>query len=142
MRRFGECNYPSREYADNQAINQPGTYLNLIVLNGVAVLQLDCWSWMADRGLIDSAFDVDTWTAMTLNLEQPLGVSARQFWYTAFQIVRALVSGETINLAGTSDFSIEKWVAQTVLECSVEDVRQREVREGWPHGYTEPNKAD
>lgn len=155
MRHFGACNYPSREFAGDPAIYQPGQYLNLRMLNGVVVLEVDCWTWMHDRGLIEGEFDVDTWEAMTLRFEQHPGIPARKFWREAFQMARGLVNGWSIEFPDVPKFTIEDWVAQVLaqpvvkigpqtdlvdedeiaaaLGCSVEEVRQQAMREGWPY---------
>lgn len=147
MRRFGEGNL------GQPAVYQPGEYIDLTIVDGACVVVVDCWSWMADRGLISDEFDVDAWDELKLILTQAEGVPARQFWTEAFQIARAMVNGLGVEIGGGAAFTIESHVAAVrtrpvikigqpdglvgeaaiaeALGCTIDEVRARASREGW-----------
>lgn len=159
MRRFGEC---SSELG-SPAVFQPGKYIDVCKVNGAYRVDVDCWTWMWDCGLIDGEFDTDAWESHMLHLDQADDVSARAFWRDAFRTARALVNGMEVQLGPVPPFTIESYVAAIratqvikiglpggmvgeaeiaeALGCSIEDVRARAEREGWAYWLeTEPGQ--
>lgn len=106
MRRFGECNHPPGFHTP--AVFQPGKYLDVRRLHGFFVVEIDDWTWLSDHGLLDEAFDVDAWEAMTLRLIGAPELSARRFWRCAFSLARRVIKGRRVWIDGT-EHTLETW---------------------------------
>lgn len=148
MQRFGECN------VDNTpAVYQPGEFIDVDVRDGLLVLEIDCYSFMRQGS--DEEFDVDQWEDERLYLLQPAEVPMRAFWYEAFKVARALLSGRTVHFRGGESANLAEYVAArraapvvkvgrpdglvgedeiaAAMGCTVEAVRERAEREGWAY---------
>lgn len=111
MRCFGECNNEFGHLPDQVA---PHVFAGTR-MDGVFV-EIDCWEWAKEQGLVAGEFDVDIWDALKLTMTKAdPDFSTQVFFKDSFGAARNLIKGGEAEFADCPVITLKSFVEKTLF---------------------------